>query len=171
MKNFLIFLALVIPIFSLADGNILTTYKLSDGIAYLYKSECHLGDLSESYPHKFETFKNGSSEKMGEGCYSVIESTRQVLFANPDGSVVTVGIKAIQDSNKSWWDKFSENVEQGYQQSQRAQSNRPPVVNLTPSTTLGTNPGSSQPIDLGGKFKQKNCISTVNGNQVYTNCY
>jgi hypothetical protein len=93
------------------------------------------------------------------------------LIAKADGN------NDSQNSNKSWWQNFSEGIERANQYNQQMQANRPPVVNLTP----GVVGGSSQPIELGGKFNGqipmsptnsgRNCISTINGNQVYTNCY
>ena len=78
-----------------------------------------------------------------------------------------------QNSNKSWWQNFSEGIERANQYNQRMQANRPPVVNLTP----GVVGGNAQPIDLGGKFngqiqmsQPRNCTSVVYGNQINTNC-
>lgn len=154
--------------------NILLTMKTREGIVYMYDGHCEYENLSSIYPLKFEGFKEGTTQSLGTGCYSFIKSTRQVLFANQNGSVVTVSIDDIQNSNKSWWQKFSEGIERANQYNQQMQANRPPAVHSTP----GIVGGNTQPIDLGGKFNMpipisqpKNCTSVVYGNQINTSCY
>jgi hypothetical protein len=165
--------------FALANGNIVITYNQRDGIAYLYDSQCPYSNLTNNYPYKFEMFKHGTNESMGVGCYNFIQTTKQFLFANNnDSSVVTVNLNEMQNSNKSWWQKFNEGIQQANQSNQQMQANRPPVVNLTPGITQGT---PMQPNSLGGTFngqvpmsptnQGRNCTSTVSGNQIYTNCY
>lgn len=154
--------------------------KDSDFEISLYNTQCQIPNYSSQYPYQLNAKKFADGKSIN-GCYSANQQTKQVTMVSLEGNQIVTLPFAAFEQNPNTSSSASDcgflcvlgGVVKVLSDSANAAADTAQKYSPPRSTDMRANVvgGSNAPIDLGGKFKGRNCTSTMQGNTIYTNCY